>query len=108
MSDDRVKFAYYDVNGGKVTAAFKILGNRNDPVRTIQYACSFCSPLDRFEKPKGRLIASNRLNCARTAKTISVPIEYNNKENPIYKQVITLLSKYINTSLPRKVKWLNN
>lgn len=108
MSDNRVKFAYYDVNGGKVTAAFRVLGERNDPVRTVEYACSYCSPLDRFEKPKGRMIATNRLNCERTVKSLNLSIEYGNKDNPIYKQIIATLGDYIFTSLPREVKWLNN
>jgi len=108
MSDNRVRFAYYDVNGGKVTTAFRLLGERNDPKRVVEYACSFCSPLDRFEKPKGRLIATNRLNCERTVKSVVLDLEYGDNTNPIYKQIITNLSSHIYTSLPRQVKWLNN
>lgn len=104
---DKVKFAYYNIiGGGRITAAFKLSGERNQPKRVIEFACSYCSPNDRFEREKGRLISQGRLNNDKTSRSIPIIIEYNNINNPVYKQVVQEIEKNLVSMAPRKINWL--
>lgn len=103
-----VKFAYYDVDGGKVTAAFKVLGEKNAVERTVEFAFSYCNPNDvkRFEKAKGRLISTRRLDCDRTRHSIPIELDYSGANESVYKQVIKKLEPFIKVGLNREVRWM--
>lgn len=107
MKND-IKFAYYDVNGGKVTAAFKLLGEANSTDRTVEFAFSYCNPNDvkRFEKAKGRMISTNRLHCVRTKLSAPISLDYSGINESVYKQVIKAIEPYIAVGLDREIQWM--
>ncbi len=48
--EDRVKFHYFGLGSGRVTIAYKLDSDRDNPIRTVQFGFAFCSPKDFFSK----------------------------------------------------------
>lgn len=107
---NQIKFIHFSVNGGKVTAAFRVLGERNEKTRDIEFAFSYCSPKDRFVRATGRELAIKRLNSDETVKKIQLDFVYPTEQPealPIYKQVIQAIEPHIKNGLDKKVKWVS-
>jgi len=64
---DGVKFTYvrdFGEEGRVLTIARKWTGDENN----ISYAMAICNPKDKFQKERGRLIATGRLQCDRDGR----------------------------------------
>jgi len=56
------KFVYFRRNGGVIVAAYRLLEDKSDNKLRVVYDMSQCSPLDRFNKKRGRNMALGRLD----------------------------------------------
>jgi len=71
-----------DISGGNITLAFKHDQEQDfDGPKTITAAFAFCSPLDNFNKAKGRAIAEGRFNSGQTHTVELIDISELPEEN---------------------------
>lgn len=56
------KFVYFRRNGDVIVAAYRLLEDKSDNKLRVVYDMSQCSPLDRFNKKRGRNMALGRLD----------------------------------------------
>lgn len=48
--EDRVKFHYFGLGSGRVTIAYQLDSDRDNPIRSVRFGFAFCSPKDLFSK----------------------------------------------------------
>jgi len=68
-----------------ISVAYEIIGDHDNLDRTIAYGSSQCHDKDSFNRAKGRMIASNRLNHERSCRSFDLKL---NSFKDVNKQVI--------------------
>lgn len=80
--DSRVRFHHFEISGtdgGMGTIAYVMDKNRNQNVRSVRFACSFCAPEDQFSKKKGRVKSYGKLLSEKGHFTMNISIPHQEK-----------------------------
>lgn len=90
------KFIYFRRNGGVIVAAYRLLEDKSNNKLRIVYDMSQCSPLDRFNKKRGRNMALGRLDARIRRLGSNMPVDIivdDDKTKSQYPQVAAAIER---------------